>query len=366
MVIDFYGNGGGSGGGVTPQQVQAQIDSALTQYTETEDFATINGSGITSGGNLVIEGGPDLSDYWTSAQTQDAISAATSGKADAANVTPNNVRSFPRWNAQGIITGTTGDTVSQSVINWNGVELRGWFRDRNGGFGPFYAPTDAGTAGDILVSAGNGAPVWSAITIPDLSIYWTSAETQSAINTNVDSAYTILDGHITDVEALAEDAICVFGEHIYLQGDLEGILADANIAYYDEEGEIYVVNQMATEDYVQEAIPDMSEYTPTSGFSTINGSAITAGGNLVIQGGSADLSDYWTSAETQSAISTASGSLQTQLDTMDEVVADALNDINGELANKVSSSFVRNIWKGTQAQYDAISAKTATTLYIII
>lgn len=93
----------------------------------------------------------------------------------------------------------------------------------------------------------------------DLSDYWTSAQTQSAITTatsgKVDtSAYTAYtaatDSAITDVQALVEDAISVFGKHIYEQGNLEDILADAGIAYYDIENEEYVVNQMATQGYI--------------------------------------------------------------------------------------------------------------------
>lgn len=39
--------------------VTQSISSALTAYTPTSNFATINGSGITEGGNIVIEGGGD-------------------------------------------------------------------------------------------------------------------------------------------------------------------------------------------------------------------------------------------------------------------------------------------------------------------
>jgi hypothetical protein len=98
----------------------------------------------------------------------------------------------------------------------------------------------------------------------------------------------------------------------------------------------------------------------------VNGSAITNGGNLVIQGGGGDMSNYWNSAETKSYVDSAATNLQDQIDTMDEVVADALNDLNGDLANKVSSSSVSTIWKGTQAEYDAIVSKDPATFYIIV
>ena len=77
MVITFSnikgsaGGGGATGGtvsGITlwsDETTKAYIDNALSgvtdvlsAYTKTEDFATINGSAITSGGNLVIEATP--------------------------------------------------------------------------------------------------------------------------------------------------------------------------------------------------------------------------------------------------------------------------------------------------------------------
>jgi hypothetical protein len=56
---------------------------------------------------------------------------------------------------------------------------------------------------------------------------------------------------------------------------------------------------------------------------------------------SIDLSAYWTSAQTQTAITTAT-------------------------QNMVTSTSVSTIWKGTQAQYDAIITKDPNTFYIIV
>ena len=78
MVITFSnikgsaGGGGGATGGTvsgitlwSDETTKAYIDNALSgvtdvlsAYTKTEDFATINGSAITSGGNIVIEATP--------------------------------------------------------------------------------------------------------------------------------------------------------------------------------------------------------------------------------------------------------------------------------------------------------------------
>ena len=157
--------------------------TALTAYTPTTGFSTINGSAITTGGDIVIEGGgADLSAYYTSAQTEEAISAATAGKADAQNVqSPGQLTWLPGWNSQGVITGTT-KRLYETVFSVNGAEGKRIMNTNGSSFPSIYAPTTSGNPGDVLVSTGNGAPVWSAVTIPDMSEYYTSAQTNTAIS----------------------------------------------------------------------------------------------------------------------------------------------------------------------------------------
>lgn len=193
MIISFnrYNGGGGSGSGVTPQYVQRQIDSALTYYWqsgETKDYVDGAVSGIS------------LDGYYTSAQTEDAISAATSGKADKVEVTPNTDTydgHFPLWNADGVITGE-GDKAWRAYLGLNSESyLNFWSQDGNSY--SIYAPTTSGTAGEILVSTGSGAPVWSAVTMPDMSEYWTSAQTKAKIDELADE--------LSEVELIASTSI---------------------------------------------------------------------------------------------------------------------------------------------------------------
>ena len=231
MVIDFhyFNGGGGSGSGVTPEEVQAQIDSALTGYytsgqtdnaitsaTSTKQdtltaganinistgnvisvsgLSTINGSAITGGGDIVIQGGGgsaniieltkaeyaaltsytedtiyvitdadaiDMNDYALSGVVS-GIAASLSGaidtKAAKASVSANSNRQFPKWNAEGVVTGTTGNTVYEQNLNINGTQ-KTMLQTTNSSFGTIYAPTAAGTANQPLLSNGSGAPVW--------------------------------------------------------------------------------------------------------------------------------------------------------------------------------------------------------------
>lgn len=216
------------------------------------------------------------------------------------------------------------------------------------------------------------------------------------------------------------------GDYIDLTGDVisvTGITPDAYLTSADTE-------DFATEQYVQEALSgiDLSNYwtsaqtqsaiteveeyvgetianyTPTSGFSTINGSAITAGGDLVIKSDTEDIElpiaaavndlkaniearlnqKYYERQEVNDLLDQKRDAAQVQnqiVDYVTPVVADiaatiedkelatsaALNDLN---TNCVKSSFIDNIWKGTQGEYDTLTNSGATadpsTFYIIV
>ena len=428
MVIDFhyFNGGGGSGSGVTPEEVQEQINSALTPYTPTSGFSTINGSAITEGDAIVIDE-PDLSGYWTSAQTQSALDAKQDVIADL-----DSIRSGAQAGSTAVQPAALADYVDNTELQ---STLAGYYTSAQTDnlISNFvssadvktqiessltsYTPTSgfATVNGSAITSGGN-----LVIEEPDLSAYWTSAETQA----HIDSAYTSATTHIEDVErvtaaALNElhsevDAISgasenyitsayvntalasytptsgfstINGSAITAGGNLviEGGSGNANIieltkAEYNAlsaytEDAIYVITDadaINMDDYATSANVNtaLASYTPTSGFSTINGSAITAGGNLVID---ADLTNYWDSAQTQAHIDSAYTSATTHIEDVERVAASALNELHSEVAaisastaNMVTSTTVSVLWKGTQAQYDQISPKDPNTLYIII
>lgn len=147
----------------------------------------------------------------------------------------------------------------------------------------------------------------------------------------------------------------------------------------------------------------LTAYTPTSGFATINGSAITEGGNIVIQGGGGgtdpDAQHRFTAStvvdmnaltgvsegdvcvvngtttyqyndgswvEIASKNDLTGFTTSAQLDPQMEVISTALNDLN---TNTVRSTVIRNIVTISQAGYDALVAGgtvDSATFYIII
>ena len=111
--------------------------------------------------------------------------------------------------------------------------------------------------------------------------YWTSAQTQSAI--------TAVEDHLYDVEEVTASALTELHTGLLEVSartvDLSGYYTSAQT-----EQAITSKNYITSAQADTQIVSALTAYTPTTGFSTINGSAITNGGNLVIQGGgSADM-----------------------------------------------------------------------------
>lgn len=159
---------GGSGSANIIELTQAEYD-ALTAYTEDAmyvitDAQEINMDNYATTGDIQTA----LDSYYTSAETDTAISNAVSGKTDKVSVTANTGRQFPRWNSQGVVTGTTGNTVYERNFSVNGTS-KTMLQTTNSDLPSIYAPTSTGTAGQPLLSNGSGAPVWGSYKFKFLS-----------------------------------------------------------------------------------------------------------------------------------------------------------------------------------------------------
>ena len=145
---------GGSGGGETVIELtQAQYD-ALTAYSPDITYIITDATPI------------NMDDYATTGTVNtlsgqvSTLSGSVANKADKANVSANNGWRFPAWNTQGIITGTTGDSIYRRNININGTN-QAILRTTNSDISAIYGPTSAGTQNAVLLSNGSGAPVWA-------------------------------------------------------------------------------------------------------------------------------------------------------------------------------------------------------------
>ena len=135
---------------------QAEYD-ALASYGKNTTYVITDAQAINMD-NYVTTGA--LGSYYTSAQTDTAISNAVSGKTDKVSVTASSSGyKFPTWNNQGCITGTSA-TAYQA---WQGINGSSRYLYSTSSFPlpSIYAPTSAGSAGQPLLSNGSGAPLWS-------------------------------------------------------------------------------------------------------------------------------------------------------------------------------------------------------------
>ena len=147
---------GGSGGGENVIELtQAEYD-ALTVYPENTTY-------------IITDATPINMDNYATTGTVNTLSGQVATlsdnvatKADKANVTANTSRQFPLWNAQGIVTGTTGNTLYEASHNINGSSYTILSTSSSSSLPTTYAPTSAGTKDAVLLSNGSGAaPIWS-------------------------------------------------------------------------------------------------------------------------------------------------------------------------------------------------------------
>ena len=376
MVITFSnikgsaGGGGGATGGTvsgitlwSDETTKAYIDNALSgvtdvlsAYTKTEDFATINGSAITSGGNIVVEATPytagtniDITDhiisvtgitvptkvselvndkgYITTADTQNFVTSgdvqtqinnSISGKADSSAVTAQ--ISAVKQEIEAKIPSKVSDL--QNDLNFAST-------------GDVKTQIDNAVSGkqDTLVSGENIKTInnQSLLGSGNIEIQG-GGETYSAgegIGIDVDNIISVTGNYETIVELTqAEyDALTSYGKNTTY------VITDAPAV-------------------------NLSAYTPTSGFSTINGNVITDGGNIEIQGGNAYTAGANIDISTDNVISVTGMTMPTKLSelTNDEGFVNS-GEVETQITNK---DYPTKNWVQDQVAI-AIESETART-----
>lgn len=137
-----------SGGGSVVELTQAEYD-ALDEAGEI-DYDTVY---VISDAEEI-----DLNGFATKEQV-DNIETEVLKKATAVAITATN--GIPKWNEQGIITGLQTNAGSQNIYinDQTNTIIKGgtW----TAGTARLYSPANAGNKGQMLMSNGSGAPVWS-------------------------------------------------------------------------------------------------------------------------------------------------------------------------------------------------------------
>ena len=375
MVITFSnikgsaGSGGATGGtvsGITlwsDETTKAYIDNALsgvtdvlTAYTKTEDFATINGSGITSGGNLVIEETPytagtniDITDHIISVTGITIPTKVSELVNDSGYITTADTQNFV----------TSGDVQTQINDSISGK-----------------ADSSAVTAQISEVKAQIEAEIPTKVSSLENDLNFAST---GDVKTQIDNAVsgkqdTLVSG--TNIKTINNQSLLGSGNieiqgggETYSAGEGIGIDAD-NIISVTGNYETIVELTQAEYDaltsygknttYVITDAPavNLSAYTPTSGFSTINGNVITDGGNIEIQGGNTYTAGANIDISTDNVISVTGITMPTKLSelTNDEGFVNS-GEVETQITNKDYST--KN-WVQDQVNL-AIASETART-----
>ena len=352
MVITFSnikgstGGGGATGGTVTgitlwsDETTKAYIDNALSgvtdvlsAYTKTEDFATINGSAITSGGNIVVEATPytagtniDITDHIISVTGITIPTKVSELVNDSGYITTADTQNFV----------TSGDVQTQINDSISGK-----------------ADSSAVTAQISEVKQEIEAEIPSKVSDLQNDLNFVNS---GDVKTQIDNAVsgkqdTLVSGEniktINNQSLLGSGNIEIQGGgETYSAGEGIGIDADNTISVTGNYETIVELTQAEYDaltsygkntTYVITDAPavNLSAYTPTSGFSTINGNVITDGGNIEIQGGNTYTAGANIDISTDNVISVTGITMPTKLSelTNDEGFVNS-GEVETQITNK--------------------------------
>lgn len=293
------------------EETYAKIDD-LSAYTKTEDFATINGSAITHGGNIEIETGGNYS-AGTNIDITDNVISVTGITVPTKLSDLENDEGF-------ITTADTQDFVTSADVK---TQIEGY---------------DYITSGDAQTQIDNS--ISGKVDTSAMTAYYTSAETDTAIDnavsgkmdTSAMSAYTPTSGFSTingsaitqggnieiegavysagtNINIDANNVISVTGITVPtktsdLQNDSGFITSNdiptSNTAFTNDAGYITTAD---TQDFVTSG--DVA--TQIEGYNYVNSGDVQSQINDSISGkvDTSAMTAYWTSAETETAISNA-------------------------------------------------------------
>ena len=336
---------------VTSAQVETQITDKgyLTGYTESDPvFMASAASGITSqditNWNAKLDSS-DLEPYYTSAQTNNAISDAVSGKADSSAVTAQISEVKAQIEAEipskvsdlqnDLNFASTGDVESMISGFTTSADVKTQIEDYN-----YINSVQAQTQIDNSISGKLDTDIFTAYTantqtelnnkqdISGMTAYATTAFTELTY-AKIGDIPTKTSDLTNDSGFITDAALSGYATEQYVDNSVSGKVDSSALTQYYTSAQTdaaiqNATNGLASEEWVNnqgflkehqslsaystteqmnQAIgsataattgwvesqgfltehQSLSAYTPTSGFSTINGSAITEGGNIVVE-----------------------------------------------------------------------------------
>lgn len=264
---------------------KSEVDNAISGLNESID-TKLDASAYTP---------TDLSEYWTSAQTTSAIDAATSGKADTTAVTE-------------AISAATDDMATKTWVGEQGYLTEHQSLSAYSTTEEVNSAIDEATSGKADTSAVTAVNDVLTAHTADTTIHVTSAD-KTAWNAKSDFSGSYND--LTDKPTIPT----VPTSNTAFTNDAGYITSDALSGYAESS---------AVTEEISESI---SGKLDTSVFEVYSGDVETALGNKLDSSAytPTDLSEYWTSAQTSSAIEASVSGKASQTD---------LETVSGQVANK--------------------------------
>lgn len=362
------------------------------------NIKTINNQSILGNGNLEISGGNvDLTNYYTKTEsdakyaTKDELTAVETvannadTKADAATSRVESVETSLGNKQDILVSGTNIKTInSQSIIGSGDLTISGVSEEQaqeiakiptleteiaqkaNVSDVPTVQTDYNGTNKKYIYSSFSDSnySVYSNFTfrpnekgIQMVSDYWGSNHNRTSLF-QIPLVTTSKNGVMSAVDKTKLDSI---PETIPSQSEIDGIAANVSA--------------------LQTAM-DGKQPTLVSGtnIKTINGNSILGEGNLAIEGGGIDLSNYYNKTEVDTKLDTKQNTLVsgTNIKTINSqsilgegnlevTIPDATTATSGAMsaADKTKLDSISTEWTGTQSEYDALTTKDDNIIYYV-
>ena len=261
-------------------------------------------------------------------------------------------------------------TIGQIQVNGNIVtrdnilmELDNVFNSSGSGGGTASAGVNSinGYQGDVRIKTVNGTSLIGSgdITIEaDLDNYYTKEEVDGKIPDVSNFITSIPSEYITETELNDKGYLTSIPDTYITEGELTTALSDK-------------VSQTALNEAIEGIDVGVKTINNTKGnvnIKTINGESLIGSGDITIEGGSTDLSDYYTKQETNSLIPSTYVS---RIEDFNLYTKDApykkihLQYVNSDSETIITKEIILE-WSGTQSEYDALGTYDDNITYNII
>ena len=338
IELDNVFNSSGSGGGTASAGV-----NSINGYQGDVRIKTVNGTSLIGSGDITIEA--DLDNYYTKEEVDGKIPDVS----DFITSIPSEYITEDELNDKGYLTSIPSEYITEDELNDKGYLTS--------------IPDDYALKTDIPTNVSelnNDANYITLNEVPktDLSNYYTKEEVDGKIPDVSDFITSIPSEYITETELNDKGYLTSIPDTYITEGELTTALSDK-------------VSQTALNEAIEGIDVGVKTINNTKGdvnIKTINGESLIGSGDITIEGGSTDLSDYYTKQETNSLIPSTYVS---RIEDFNLYTKDApykkiqLQYVNSDSETIITKEIILE-WSGTQSEYDALGTYDDNITYNII